>query len=149
MNRKGAVLIFGLIVVLALSVVSASFYFKTINENTLARRHIESMRAFWAAEAGVAQAINSLPGLTASGTLIADPRCAYSAQTTPLGGNLYRIVSTGTVTMPSGQTISSSVTVDVKTGNVPASNFQYAIETTTDLVIKGSVDINPDDKKKE
>jgi len=141
-------LVVGLFVSLALSLLASSFYFRSINENTLALRERSLIRAFWIAEAGVAEAIDNLPGSSVSGQIGASGN-TYSAQVTATGSDVYTIVSTGTVTLPSGETVSRSVSVDVRTGTVPASNFQYAIETTTDLVIKGSVDINPDDKAKE
>ena len=52
MNNKGAVLVFSLVIILVLSVLASSFYFKSINENTLTKRYVESIRAFWLAEAG-------------------------------------------------------------------------------------------------
>lgn len=149
MNRKrGAVLVMGLFIVLALSLLSSAFYFKTINENTLSKRHVASMRAFWLAEAGLAEGIQQLPVLSASGS-IGSSNYTYAATATLTGPGLYRIVSTGSVALAPGSVVTRRVSADIRTGSIPASNFQYAIETTTDLVIKGSVDINPDDKAKE
>jgi len=149
MNRRGGVLVLGLFVVLVLSLLSSSFYFKTINEHTLVRRHVASAQAFWAAEAGVAEAIDHLPSATTSGTVAGNSNISYSTQATSVSANTYSIISTGSAIIRPGQTVTRRLSVTVKTGNVPASNFPYAIETTTDLVIKGSVDINPDDSKKE
>jgi hypothetical protein len=148
MNNKGAVLVFGLVIILVLSVLSASFYYKSINENNLNKRYTESIRAFWLAEAGIAEAIDHIPTLTTSGN-IGDANYTYSTQAVLTATNLYTITSTGSVTMPTGGTVTRSLIVDVKTGTANPANFPYAIETTTNLVIRGSVDINPDNSKKE
>ncbi len=148
MNNKGAVLVFGLAIILVLSVLSSSFYYKSINENNLNKRYTESIRAFGLAEAGLAEAVDHLPTFTTSGT-IGNANYTYSTQAVLTGTNLYTITSTGSVTMPSGGTVTRRITSNVKTGTANASNFPYAIETTTDLVIKGAVTINPADKKKE
>jgi len=147
-RRKGAVMVLGLMVVLVLAALSASFYFRTISENNLARRNAESIRAFWLAEAGVAAAIDNLPSLNTSGS-IGGANHSYSAQATVVSGNLYNIISTGSVNLGSLGTITKTVNVNVETGTANPNNFPYAIETTTDLVIKGSVEINPSDKQKE
>lgn len=151
MNNKGVALAFGLLFVVVLSILSASFYFKSINEDKLTRRHIESTRAFWLAEAGIADALANLPATSASGSLDDNPSYTYAAQVTPVTGtaNYYTITSTGAVLLQGDQTISRSLSVIIRTGVVDPSKFEYAIETTTNLVIKGSVEINPSDSIQE
>jgi len=148
-NKRGIVLIFTLLVLLVLSILMVSFYLKSISENKLANRFVNSTRAFWLAEAGIAQAKNRLPSLTASGS-IGDSNYAFSAQAQLLSSGYYSILSTGTVTLPSGETVSRQLSAVVKTGSVDPSKFKYAIESTTELEIKGhSVSINPSNSTKE
>jgi hypothetical protein len=102
------------------------------------------------AEAGIAQALNNMPA-GASGYLI-DPNYTYNAVVVHTGvtasANYYTITSTGTVVYPTGNVTRTLIGV-VKTGVTNPLKFQYGIETTTDLVIKGSVDINPSNSWKE
>jgi hypothetical protein len=154
MNNKGAVLVFGLVIILVLSVLASSFYFKSINENTLTKRYIESIRAFWLAEAGLAEATDHIPTLTTSGT-IGNENYTYSTQGSSESINatvtLYTINSTGSVNMPSGGTVTRRITAEVaEVATRPAAaNFPYAIETTAHLDIKGAVTVNPSDSKKD
>ncbi len=143
MNKKGIVLIFGLIVVLVLTILSASIYSKSINESNLSKRHVESIRAFWLAEAGVAETVDKLP--TPQSGYIGNATYKYSTSVNQTNSTLYEITSTGSVEIIPTKEITRVIKVNVKTSDVSSSNFKYAIETTTDLVIKGaSVDINPD-----
>lgn len=146
-RRKGFVLIFSLLVTLILSLLLTSFYLQNINEGNLAKRFVDSTRAFWLAEAGAAQAYVSFPS-GVSGTL-GGSSYAYNAVVTPISGNYYAITSTGTVTRADGTTITRVITASVKTGNMDPTKFKYGIETTTELEIKGSADLNPDDSSKE
>ena len=150
MNRRGVALIFGLLVIMVLSILAASFYFKSINADKLTRRYVESSRAFWLAEAGIAEALSNLPATTASG-YIGNPSYTYSAQVTQVPGttNYYTISSTGSVALQGNQSIDRSLSVIIRTGIVNPAKFQYAIGTTTNLVVKGSVEINPSDSFQE
>jgi hypothetical protein len=149
MNKRAAVLIFALLITLFLSVLVVAFYFKCISENQLAMRFAHTTRAFWLAEAGLAQAYDGLPATSASGYL-GNTNYTYNASVTSVSGttNYYDITSTGTVILAGGN-ISKTLIATVKTSVVDPTKFKYAIETTTDLVTKGSVDINPDDSWKE
>ncbi|MEI6631862.1 MAG: pilus assembly PilX N-terminal domain-containing protein [bacterium] len=157
MNNKGAVLVFGLVIILVLSVLASSFYFKSINENTLTKRYVESIRAFWLAEAGLARAIDLIPAFDITNATLLDNNANYtystrgSVETINATTNLYTINSTGSVRMPSGGAVTRRITaeaVEVTTGP-DAANFPFAIETTTSLDIRGAVTINPSDSKKE
>lgn len=146
-RRKGFVLIFSLLVTLILSLMLTSFYVQNINESNLAKRFADSTRAFWLAEAGAAQAYVNFPS-GASGSL-GGANNTFNAVVTPISGNYYTITSTGTVTRPDGTTITRVITTSVKTGNTDATKFKYGVETTTELEIKGSAEINPSDSTKE
>ncbi len=146
-RRKGFVLIFSLLVTLMLSLLLTSFYVQNINEGNLARRFADSTRAFWLAEAGAANAYVNFPS-GASGTL-GGANYTYDAVVTPISGNYYTITSTGTVNRADGTAITRIITASVKTGNTSSTKFQYGIETTTELEVKGSVSINPSNSFKE
>jgi len=148
MNRRGIALILSLLVMLVLSTLLSSFYFKSVSEGQLARRFADSTRAFWLAEAGVA-IVKGNPGLSSANGYINNTNYTYNAVVTPLGGRYYGVVSTGTVARLTGGNITRTVNVTIRTGAVDPVKFKYGIETTTDLIIRGSVDINPDDSFKE
>lgn len=148
MNRpKGFVLVFALLVTLILSLLLTSFYMQNINEGNLAKRFADSARAFWLAEAGLADAYANFPG-SVSGSL-GGSNYTYDAVVTPISGNYYTITSTGRVNRADGTVITRVITSSVKTGSTDPAKFKYGIETTTELEIKGSVDINPSGSSKE
>jgi Tfp pilus assembly protein PilX len=144
MDKKGSVLIFGLLVVTVLSVLTTSFFYKSINENNLTQRYLDSTRALWLAEAGIAEGMRHLPNDT-SGSIGSSGHC-YSVDTQLLSADYYQMTSTGTVTSSSGGTITRTVVATIKNVNrTDPTKFQYSIETTVDLVTKGSVDIINDE----
>ena len=148
MNKRGIVLVFSLIVVVVLVILYSSFVLQSVNESSQVKRYEAGVRAFWLAETGIAEAIKNLPSTSVSGTL-GGARYTYQATAQDLGNSYYAVVSTGTVTFPQGGSVARTLNTVIKTGEIHPEKFQYAIETTTKLVIKGSVDINPDDSKKE
>lgn len=140
MGKRAVALIFALFVVLVITGLSGSFFLKSVNENILVKRHVNSIRAFWLAEAGVAEAISNMPN-NVSGT-VGGSNYTYSANTSALLGDYYQIDSWGSVTLPDADTVSRSLSAVVRTEPVDPSNFQHAIRTTVDLIIRGSVTIN-------
>lgn len=148
MNKRAVVLIFSLMVTLVLAVLLASFYFKSISESQLSRSFVDSSRAFWLAEAGIAK-VKGSSGLSSASGYIGDTNHTYNAVVSHISGLFYEVASTGTVTLPNGKTVSRRVITIIETGTVDPLKFQYGIETTTDLVVRGSVDINPSDSWKE
>lgn len=146
-NNRGVVLILALLVTLVLSIVSVSFYTQNINENKLARRSVDSMRAFWLAEAGIAKSVTTNIPAAVNGFL-SDSNHSYSVSVTPVSGtNYYTVNSTGTVNLPSGESVSRTITTTVEVQYLAATNFQHAIETTADQIIQrgANVHINPSD----
>ena len=140
MDRRGIALIMVFWVIVVLAILSSSFFYSVINENRLLTRFLNSTRAFWLAETGIAEAIDN--NLNDTSGILGDSKYTWSADVTPLPNNYYKIDSIGTVILPSGGLISRSLTAIAKTEPANPSNFQHAIRTTGDLVIKGSVDIN-------
>lgn len=148
MNKRGITLIFGLLVVLVLSILSGSFFFKSINENNLVRRYVNSVRAFWAAEAGIAEAIGNLANSPTNGNL-GDYRyeTATAYRATINASDYYDITSTGIADLPSGGDIRRTLNVVVKRGPVDAAKFQYGIAAANDLCFggPGSCNKTPED----
>lgn len=143
-KEKGIILIFSLLVVFVLSALLASLYFQSINENLLARRSVDSIRAFWLAEAGIAQAINNIGSSPGSGYLNGNINHAYSYIITHYAGsNYYSVQSTGTVRLPTGQNISRQITATVLVNRADPGQFPYALGTSANGVnMNGNVKIN-------
>jgi len=146
-NKKGFALIMSLLILVFLSIIMASFFIKSANENNLVKRYISSTRALWLAEAGIAEGVRHLPNNT-SGS-INDPNHTYNVVTTHLNTSYYQVDSTGGVTLPGAGVVTRKIRAIVKTKDVDPSKFKYAIETTADLVIKGNVTITPAGSQKE
>lgn len=131
MKDRGAMLVFSLLVVLILSILLASFYFGSISESQLANRYADSTRALWLAEAGIAK-VKSNAGIASINGFIDDTRYTYNAVPTQIGAtSYYNVVSTGTVTSPSGKIVTRVVNATMKLVAPSAANFQYGVETTS------------------
>lgn len=147
MGKRGIALIMAMLVIVVLSIMSALFFSKAMNENKLVNRFVHSTRALWLAEAGVAQAVKDLPN-NVPVTPLGDSNHTFSAQTSQLTDPVYyQINSTGSVILPNVGIISRFIEAIVRTDPVDRNNFQHAIRTTSDLIIKGSVDINGPQEK--
>lgn len=131
MNNRGAILVFSLLVALVLSGLLGAFYFQSINENQLATRDADSTRALWLAEAGIAK-VKSSTGIASVSGFVDDARHTYNTAPTQIGAtNYYNVISTGTVTSPSGRIINRVVNVTMKLDPPSATQFQYGVETTS------------------
>lgn len=144
-NNRGIILAYSLLVTLILSILLGSLYSNSINENLQANQYVNSMRALWLAEAGIAT-VKANPGLNAASGNLGSPNYTYnvpSPQVVPGTGNVYWIItSTGTVVLPSGAIERRILIATIKTAVADASKFPHAIDTTTDLIIKGNVTID-------
>lgn len=135
MNKRGVILIFSLLVTLVLSALFASFYFQSISENQLAKRYVDSVRALWLAEAGIAKVKSNLGISGVPQTPIDDdhPNHTYYVPTPTRidSTDYYTVVSTGTVTSPSGGPVSRTVSVTMKLIPPDASKFAFCVQTTS------------------
>jgi hypothetical protein len=139
MNKKGIALIFSLIVVLILSILLSAFYFKSLNENNWVKRYINLTRAFWVAEAGVAEAQMNLSNSPTNGNLGGyNYQTTTSYRTTINNRDYFDIVSTGTVAG-----IGRTINVVVRTGAFDATKFQYSLEAANDLCFGGNCKKDP------
>lgn len=140
-NKRGVVLVYSLLVTVVLSILLGSLYLSSINENLQANQYVNSMRAFWLAEAGIAT-VKANPGLSAISGNLGASNYTYNVpppQVVPGTNNVYWIVnSTGTVTLPSGSSVTRTLTATIKTAGADSSKFPYAIDTTAELEQHGS-----------
>jgi len=150
MNNRGIVFVFALLVVLIMSILVVSFFVKSASENQMANKYANSLRALWLAEAGIAK-VKSNTGMSGTSGYIDNPNHTYSVSVNLISGtvNYYNVVSTGTVIVPGGENVQRVIQATIKTNEVDSAKFKYGIETTTDLIVRGSVDINPDNSWKE
>jgi len=135
-KRKAAALITAAIVAVILAMLGIVFTIRSIQEKNLAERYINSVRAFWLAEAGVAEGLENLSASSVNSCLgcpQADS-CCYVA-TIQLVGTDYQIDSSGSVTLSSGAVITKEVSVVVK---IQPSGFDYSIGTTGALILRGN-----------
>jgi hypothetical protein len=144
MNKRGLALVFSLFVVLVLSILLGTLFLKSINENNLVRRHINSLQAFWAAEAGVAEAIKNLSISTSP--VPGPPLGQFHYYTTTAHRttinycDYYDITSWCTV-----GDITRTINVVVKTGPVDPTKFQYGLQAANDLCWGGNCSKSPND----
>lgn len=137
MDNRGIALIMAMFVIVAIAIIMSAAFFGSINETNLLNRNINSMRALWLAEAGLSQAIHDLPDNPSDGYLEDNPDYKYHVDTSSLGGDYYQVISNGTV-ISAGQNISRRIQAILKVTPVNPDNFQDAIRTKGDLVIKGA-----------
>ncbi|MCM8796722.1 MAG: hypothetical protein NC923_02410 [Candidatus Omnitrophica bacterium] len=145
---KGQVLVFSLIFTLVIASLVAAFYFKATSENQMARRFLNSTKALWLAEAGISQ-VKGSPGLSSKNGNLGNANESYNAVVALIVDPYYSITSTGTVVTANGKSVSRTVKATVQTGSVDSTKFPYAIQTTTDLEIKGSASITPSNSWQE
>jgi hypothetical protein len=139
MHRQGVALVFGLLVIVVLSILLGSFFMSTMSENNLVKRYVNSARAFWAAEAGIADAARSLSN---TGTVNIG---AYTYYNATIGSpekkgytTYYNIISTGFVVLPSGEKLERHLKVVVNAEDVRNENFPYALASTSNIEITGN-----------
>jgi len=153
MGKAGFILVWAMLLMVVVGILLGGFFLNTINENALVKRHVASKRAFWLAEAGLAEALHNLPSNIPETSLpLGNINYVYNATTgTPFTvgvSNYYNVAATGTVTLPSvgylGGSVKRDLAVVVRATPPDSSKFQHAIRTTVVLDISGSVEINGD-----
>lgn len=136
MNRRGVALILAYVVVAIMMLLGSVFVFRSISESRIMRREADSTRAFWVAEAGIAEAIANFPDSPLSGNL-GDINSTYSTQTSPVAGftDRYRIVSVGSAN-------TGTRTIEVIAEEPQFGEISDAVTTTDDLTVGGSATVN-------
>ncbi|MCF7916206.1 MAG: hypothetical protein K9L61_00320 [Candidatus Omnitrophica bacterium] len=149
MNKKGIALAIVLWIVAIFSVIIASLFIRVLNERNLVKRHINTVKSFWLAEAGLSEAFVNFPNSVSTTNITqnqgcpAQATCSYQVTTTKISdsdpnNDYYTVNSIGIVVLATGAQLETNLEATVKTDPPDPSKFQHAIETTGDLVTKGS-----------
>lgn len=143
MNRRGIALIISYMVIGVLAVLGVALVGRSISERYSTQRYVNSTKAFWLAEAGIARAIKDFSDSPLSGYL-EDTNNTYDTQTSLVEGftDRYRIISTGTVTLSTGGTITRTIQVIVQ--EPQPGDIDNAVTSTGDIVVGGAATINPE-----
>lgn len=146
MNKRGVALIFALLVIIVLLILLSSFFLRSMNENSLVRRYVNSTRALWLAEAGAAEAIKNLP--TPTTTPVDEPlednpyhRYIYTStwSSSPQAGvDIYEIKSEGKVLLSDGSFINRKIEVFVSFSPLHSGPFDLAVEVNGPLKLAGN-----------
>lgn len=138
MNKRGFALVFGLLVIIVLFILLNSFFLKSINENNLVKRYVNSVQAFWVAEAGIAEAIDNLPNSPINGTLSSYRYETTTAPRTTINlCDYYDITSTGIVPLRGGGELRRTIDAVVRSGPIDPTKFQYGIDAANELCFGG------------
>lgn len=137
-KRRGSALIFGLLVITVLSILSASYLYKSVSESFLSQRYVQGTDAIWYAEAGLAYYRNNNGAVGTHDIGKGSFTVAKEGSTWTTGGHIYqKLLSTGT----SQDGVQRTIQAVVETDEPDASKFKYAIEVDGTLTTKGSVSI--------
>jgi hypothetical protein len=130
-----------MLIVLVMAILFSSFASVSFNEARLVGRYVDSLKAFWLAEAGVSKAIEILPASAGTQSL---GDYSYTANTSFRvsinNRNYYDIASVGLV-----GSISRAINVIVRTGSVDPTKFQYGVAVANDLCWGGGCKKPPED----
>jgi Tfp pilus assembly protein PilX len=146
-NKKGFALIVSFLLIIFLFGLGTYFFSKTAYETELRKESVDSIRAFWAAEAGIAQMVQQLPTTTAitNQVLDSDSNLTYSvAQPTLVSGYTTRwtVDSTGTAASKRGARDVWKKRKVVVVAGANSGGLTNAVETTGDLSIGNNVTVN-------
>jgi len=140
MNKRGIALILSYMVIGVLVILGVGLISRSASESNIVNRHVNSTRAFWLAEAGVAKAIKDFPASPLNGILVYGDGNTYTYSTQTVADatcpDCYKITSTGTVTLPSSNTITRTVVSIVQEPQF--GTIVNSITTTGNLTIGGS-----------
>lgn len=153
MNKRGIALILGFTVIVVLTILGGAIISRSISERVITQKSIASTKAFWAAEAGLAKAAAQLPTTAPVSDNDLEQNGKNDLQynvpaAVPVVGftNRWNITSTGKYILNAGAEIQRTVIAIVEKSSGPDSELiTNAVETTGELKITGSVDINPDE----
>lgn len=144
MKRKAFALVFSLIVIVVLAVLGAATLSRSISESRMAQRELESAHAFWAAEAGVNNALNVLrDDLDKSATAINSAAASLSqgafsiVSIANINSNSRRVIVEGHFPATS-PTITRKIEIVISKSPLPSNLFDHAIYTSGDLTSNGA-----------
>ena len=138
MNKKGIALVFSFIIIMVLTILLGSVFLKTMNENSLVRRYVDSTTALWLAEAGVSEAVRNI-GISSGNGYLPLNQASHSWNYTTtfwtiIGTNdFYNITATGTVPLASGGTVRRQIKAVARTTSVNADRFPWSLASSGQL----------------
>ncbi|RKY29887.1 MAG: hypothetical protein DRP74_08040 [Candidatus Omnitrophota bacterium] len=134
MNKRASALILGLLVVVALAILSSSVYFRALNDNRLTERYLANMRALWLAEAGIARAIENIPtNLSDINENLGGDDYAYFVEISDAGTDLWSVASTGSVALPAGP-ITKTIKAFVRRAKGDPGKLPNALQTSSNNI---------------
>ncbi|MCF7894710.1 MAG: hypothetical protein K9L69_01065, partial [Candidatus Omnitrophica bacterium] len=133
-TKKTIALAVALWAVAVLTIIIASLFMKVTNERKLVKRHINTIRSFWLAEAAVSETFANFPNSVSSTTISQDQgcpsgaTCSYQAIVDSVPNSdpehdYYTITAVGQVILSQGSSLESNLLVTVQTEPPDASNF--------------------------
>ncbi len=146
MKRKAFALILSLIVLVVLAVLGAATLSRSISESRIAQKELESVQAFWAAEAGVNRALYELREGNNFDTVnvndiwsnsLLSVQGAYSAEVTNITGD-DRIIEVHGYFPASLPTMTRKIKIVVSKLPLPSGLFDHAIYTSGELTSNGA-----------
>ncbi len=141
-EHKAAVLITACIITVFLGIIGIAFVIRSIQERNLSAKHIDSVRAFWLAEAGVSRALDELRNnysqcgtnvwegslSTVNGGYSIDSICVGSVRT---------VTSRGFVPYSGPSRVQRIITVSIEK-DIPPNFYDNALYSGGDIDINGS-----------
>jgi len=149
MNRKASVLILTIFSVVILLILGTALIARSISENNMAKRNLDSNHAFWAAEAGVSQALKGLRasynqcGIDVFTGTLSSVDAGYSVDVDCSGQD--RIISSTGFVPATGTIRTKRVAEAVIKKSIPLGFYDNAIYSADDVDLNGdSYTINGD-----
>lgn len=139
MKKRSFVLIFTFFVITVLIVLGGAILSRSVSESRIAQKHLEATQAFWAAEAGVSEALNALrvdfnesAANINSGATSLD-QGTFSVNITNIDAENRRVTIDG-----SFAGVTRTIEVVISKPPLPSNLFDHAIYTSGDLTSNGS-----------
>lgn len=143
MNKRGIALILGFTIIVVLIILSAGIVSSSISERVITQRSNASLKAFWAAEAGVAKSASQLPTVTALSEDDLEQNSTNRLQYDVLEPTLVEGYTDRWMITSTGRYILNQTPIERRVvAIVEIFGLTSAIETTGDLNIGNNVTIN-------
>ncbi|MBL7070035.1 MAG: hypothetical protein ISS27_01010 [Candidatus Omnitrophica bacterium] len=141
MNKKGIALVLALVIVMVLLLLGGAMLSRSMAEVNLSNRYLESIQAFWLAEAGINQALIDLRSDYSASNVASTTfgEGGYSAVITANVDGTRTVTATGFI--PSGGTPRIQRTLESvmnRLAHTPANFFSQAIYSAGDITFAGA-----------
>ena len=136
MNKKGSILILVIIVSVVITILGTALLHKSITENNLAQKYLDSARAFWLAEAGINKALTNARNDITNSELASFGDGEYEFTVVDDGGNL-KVTAYGYVPSKDSYRIMHKVETTMSKG-IPLDFYDYPIYSAGDVDFNGN-----------